>query len=187
MATKDDLCVACGEPVQPGQRWILVKNNVLLTTWREIFREKLNELNLEVNECSLLNLHTGCQTTKGFICRKCKRGLENYNSAKKKLLDNAGEALKNMNTTSRRKRQRQDEDENPTLPLAKRAFRPSTGLPGHSPDVQVTHFNYIMLIIINNGANTYTDPNRIFPRLLSPNLQPHTIQKKDWESCCTRK
>ena len=124
----------------PRQRWILVNNNVLLSVWRRIFWEKLDPLDLEIDEKCVLGLRgAGSASDKGFICRKCKRSYESYNSAREKLLDNASNALKYINTTpvhDSRKRQRQEQDQdNP--PAAK---KPATmiSVVGPSPAVQVS-------------------------------------------------
>ena len=143
MTSNEDRCVGCGDTVQPGQRWILANNNLLLITWREIFREKLNELNLEIDEDNLLGLGDG-SSSKGFMCRRCKRGFESYNSAKKKLLDSASTALKYFNTISgqqgHRRQRQEDEDANMNPPPAKRSYQPTTSVPGCSPNVQVSDF-----------------------------------------------
>ena len=141
MTTNEARCVGCGDSVQPGQRLVLANNNVLLITWREIFREKLNELNLEIDEDNLLGLCEGA-TAKGFICIRCKRGFESYNSAKKKLFDRASNALQYVTTTpsqQSRRRQRQDsEDTDANPPAAKRRFLPMANVSGHSPNIQVS-------------------------------------------------
>ena len=67
-------CIGCGDSTQPGRRFILAKNKLLLSTWKEIFREKLIELNLEVDESSLLGLDDGTKS-KGFICTSAKEHL----------------------------------------------------------------------------------------------------------------
>ena len=146
MTTNEERCVGCGDSAQPGLRLVLANNNVLLITWREIFREKFNELNLEIYEDDLLGLYDG-STAKGFICRRCKRGFESYNSAKKKLLDSASNALKYITTTPRqqsRRRQRQDSEDTdadmPNPPAAKRKLLPMANVSGHSPNVQVSDY-----------------------------------------------
>ena len=89
--------------------------------------------------------------TKLFICRRCKRGFESYKSSRKKLLDNATNALHYINTKAAdngRKRQREDDNSNVTPPAAK---RPTTNISvqAHSPAVQVSLFvhdkNYVQL------------------------------------------
>ena len=94
------------------------------------------------------------------------RGFESYNSTRKKLLDNATNALQYINTKAAdngRKRQREYDNSNVNLPAAK---RPATDISvqGHSLAVQVSLFihvhcnkNYVQLITTN--ANT--DPNRL--------------------------
>lgn len=127
--------------MQPGQRRILANHNRLLIIWKEVFREKLNELNLEINEDHVLGLGDD-SGSKAFICRKCMRGFESYDSAKKKLLDNANNALRYISTTSQqgRRRPREDdsEDEDMCPPPAKRSFHPITSTSKSSPDVQVS-------------------------------------------------
>ena len=155
MASNENHCVGCGDCVQPGQRRILANNNRLLIIWREVFREKLNELNLEINEDHVLGLSDD-SGSKAFICRKCTRGFESYDSAKKKLLDNANDTLRYISTTSLvccsrpsnlrqtttsqgRRRPREDsEDGDMCPPPAKRTFRPTTIMSKSSPDVQVS-------------------------------------------------
>lgn len=128
MSSSEDHCVGCGDSVQPGQRSILAKNKSVLSTWRSIFQEKLDDLQLKIHEECL---------TKAFICRKCKRGFESYNSAKIKLLENASNALQYLNTTaadSGRKRTREDDHSHADTPAAKR----HTSEQGHSPSVHVS-------------------------------------------------
>lgn len=136
MSSGEERCVGCGDTVQPGNRWILANNKILLTTWKGIFREKLDELKLDID---------GDCVTKAFICRRCKRGFESYNSTRKKLLDNATNALQYINTKAAdngRKRQREDDNSNVNLPATK---RPATNISvqGHSPAVQVSLFVHV--------------------------------------------
>ena len=73
------------------------------------------------------------------------RGFETYHSAKKKLLDNASNALKYINTTSQQGRRRpreEDEDLSMNPPPAKRAFPPTTNMSQCSPNVQVSNINH---------------------------------------------
>ena len=127
----------------PRQRWILANNDVLLSVWRRVFREKLDKLDLEIDESSVLGLRgAGSAGDKRFICRKCKRSYESYNSAREKLLDNASIALNYIKTTpvdvSRKRPRQEEEDDN--APCAK---RPATTISvvGQSPAVQVFYFH----------------------------------------------
>ena len=154
IANEADRCVGCGDLTQPGDRRTLANFNVLLNTWRGIFREKLNELSLEIDECNVPGRSGDASTNKGFICTKCKRTFESYELTKKKLLNNVSNALKYITTSPcSRKRPRQDSEgdfdgtvnENP--PPAKRAFQhvvPS--MSSSSPDVQVGDLLLLLLL-----------------------------------------
>ena len=112
ITNEPDHCLGCGSFTQPGNRWPLANFNVLLNTWGRIVREKLDELNLEIDENNILGLglRDDGSTSKGFIFTKCKRGFESYELSKEKLLDNASNALKYMATSQcSRKRPRQEE------------------------------------------------------------------------------
>ena len=143
MATNEaDRCLGCGSYTQPGNRRTLANFNVLLNTWRRIVQEKLDELKLEIDESNILGLgqlRDDGSTSKGFICTKCKRGFESYELSKKKLLDNASNALKYMATSQcSRKRPRQEKEAaNVNPPPAKRMFRQVVPSTCSSPDVQV--------------------------------------------------
>ena len=125
--SSEDHCAGCGDSVQPGQRSILAKNKSVLSTWRGIFRD---DLELEIDEDCV---------AKAFICRRCKRGFDSYNSAKRKLLENASNALQYLNTTVAdrgRKRTREDDNSLTDTPATK---RPAAYISeqGRSPSVQV--------------------------------------------------
>ena len=141
MACDEARCVGCGDSVPPGQRKILANDNRLLMIWREVFREKLEELNLRINERLLLGLDGDSGSkAKGFLCRKCKRGFESYHSSKQRLLDNASNAVKHFDTLSPRGQRRpREEDEDLTMnhPPPKRPFQPTSSHSQVSPDVQV--------------------------------------------------
>ena len=129
----------------PSNRRTLANFNTLLNTWQRIVREKLDELNLEIDENNILGLglRADGSTSKGFICTKCKRGFESYELSKKKLLDNASNALKYMATSqcSCKCPRQEEEAANVNPPPAKRMFRQVVPSTCSSPDVQASDHN----------------------------------------------
>ena len=80
-----EACVCCGKDTLKVNRRLLNAGD-LLRVWKELFKQKCDELNVEINAV----LHRGSSL---YVCRTCFSALESNLQKKKTLLQNMENAI----------------------------------------------------------------------------------------------
>ena len=154
-------CLGCGTNLTTGTYRRLLCSDAtkhVAPSWREIIGIVLERNRLVINEEDLFG-----DGSRGFVCRKCFRAFESFQTAKDKLLLSAYSALKHIPTSPKpsneqqmqRKRLLHDGDcSHDLMSPTKRPRTIRNPVVGSSPAVQVRHASLCIRCIVNQ-SNVY--------------------------------
>ena len=89
MSATDPFCLGCGTVLPTGSyRRLLgsVATRHVIPVWRDVLHALLERRGLAIDEATVVN------DKEGYICRKCLRGFEAFQTSKEKLLLSADTA-----------------------------------------------------------------------------------------------